>query len=155
LTTRPNESTGSKFFFFLKKKKEIVSKMKTLVFTLERVEARHRFICFVLLLASMVKAIECLPLLETATASPASTSTSPYVEDLLRLYNISNEDVEASRQKQIAFRHSASVNHRHFPFNSRQQQHHHLQQPSPHVQPEAKLPASNLDAQIIIHQRNR
>lgn len=123
--------------------------MKTFVFTFERVAARYLFTCFVLTYA--MTTIDCLPLFNTATASPASSSTSPYVEDLLRLYNISNEDVEASRQKQIAFRHSSSVNHHHFPLNSRQQQQH----SSPQFHPETKLPASTLDSQIIIHQRNR
>jgi hypothetical protein len=98
--------------------------------------------------------IDCLPLFNAATVSPDSSSTSPYVEDLLRLYNISNEDVEASRQKQIAFRHSSGVNHHHFPLNSRQQQQH-QQHSSAHVHPETKLPASTLESQIIIHQRNR
>ncbi|XP_057374620.1 uncharacterized protein LOC130695495 isoform X1 [Daphnia carinata] len=122
-------------------------RMKT--FVSERAAAQC-LLCFVLALT----VTECLPLFETATAASAASSTSPYVEDLLRLYNVSNEDVEASRQKQIATRHSASVNHRHLPptINRHQQHEQHLS--SLHL-PEAASPASSLDAQIIIHQRNR
>ena len=127
--------------------------MKTFFFTFERVAARYLLACFVL--TCLATTIDCLPLFNAATVSPDSSSTSPYVEDLLRLYNISNEDVEASRQKQIAFRHSSAVNHHHhFPLNSRQQQQH-QQHSSAHVHPETKLPSSTLESQIIIHQRNR
>ena len=112
--------------------------------TIERVASRHLSILFVLAYTRMT--VECLPLFETTTVSPASTW--PFVEDLLRLYNISNEDVEASRQKQIALRHSDNVTQQTFPLNSRQQQ-------QPHVHPEEMLPAPTLDAQIIMHQRNR
>ncbi|XP_046652736.1 uncharacterized protein LOC124343460 isoform X2 [Daphnia pulicaria] len=129
--------------------------MKTFVCPIERVAARRLLICFVLV--HVLTMIECLPLSGTAAVPSALSSSSPLGEDLLRLFNVSNEDVEASRQKQLAIRHSSSVNHHNFPANSRQQQHHHQQHSSSHAaHPEVAVPASAYDAQIsIIHQRNR
>lgn len=129
--------------------------MKTFVCPIKRVAARRLLICFVLV--HVLTMIECLPLLGTAAVPSALSSSSPLGEDILRLFNVSNEDVEASRQKQLAIRHSSSANHHNFPANSRQQQHHHQQHSSSHAaHPEAAVPASAYDAKIsIIHQRNR
>lgn len=126
---------------------------------MERVAARRLLICFVLVY--VLTTIECLPLFDStaATDPSASSPSSPLVEDLLRLYNVSNEDVEASRQKQIAIRHSSSVNHHNFPTNSRQHQQHHQNQQHSSLHaahPEAAGgSASAYDAQSIINQRNR
>ncbi|XP_046646906.1 uncharacterized protein LOC124336971 isoform X2 [Daphnia pulicaria] len=133
--------------------------MKTFVCPMERVAARRLLICFVLVY--VLTTIECLPLFDSTAADPsASSPSSPLVEDLLRLYNVSNEDVEASRQKQIAIRHSSSVNHHNFPTNSRQHQQHHQNQQHSSLHaaahPEAAGgSASAYDAQSIINQRNR
>jgi hypothetical protein len=133
--------------------------MKTFVCPMERVAARRLLICFVLVY--VLTTIECLPLFDSTAADPsASSPSSPLVEDLLRLYNVSNEDVEASRQKQIAIRHSSSVNHHNFPTNSRQHQQHHQNQQHSSLHAAAHPDAaggsaSAYDAQSIINQRNR
>lgn len=66
-------------------------------------------LCFVLMAA-----VECLPLAPTAASPAASTTT---VEDLLRLHNVSRQDIETSRQQHLAAHHHSgnggggSVNH--------------------------------------------
>ncbi len=88
--------------------------MKSFVVSLQRVAA-HRLCVFLALTLTTVK---CLPI--APTASPAnSLSSTTTVEDLLRFYNVSREDIEASRQQHLAAHHSTSVNH--FPPAGRQQ----------------------------------
>lgn len=66
--------------------------------------------CFLLAMASLVTDVECFPVADSShvTASPVA-STTPSVDELLRLYNVSREEIESSRQQHLAAHHSSSA----------------------------------------------
>lgn len=63
-------------------------------------------LCYLLAMTSfLVTTVKCLPV---GAGSVQQSTTTPTVDQLLRLYNVSREDIESSRQQHLAASHSSS-----------------------------------------------
>lgn len=67
------------------------------------------------IMASLTTSVECLPVdgssASSSTPFGSASELQPTVEELLRLYNVSRQEIETSRQQHLATHHSTPMAH--------------------------------------------